>query len=114
MLPMILYICPGPLRTLAFVFVVIAGVQASVATGVGVVVGVGVPVTGAIPVNVGVGVSVSFPDGCSVAGAPAGRLQAMIASQSAIREGSARFFLMALLVAHKRCKDYLIKTPFNQ
>jgi len=98
---------------LAFVFVVIAGAQASVATGVGVGVGVGVSATGAMPVNVGVGVSVSFPDGGSVAGAPAGRLQAMIASQSAIREGSTRFFLMALLVG-KRYKDYLIKTHFNQ
>lgn len=81
-------------------FVVIVGMQASVGTGVevGVGVGVGVSATGAMPVNVGVGVSVSFPEGCSVAGPPAGRLQAIIASQSAIREGSTRCFLMALLV----------------
>jgi hypothetical protein len=36
-----------------------------------------------MPVKVGVGVSVSFPDGGSVAGAPAGRLQLTIASHMA-------------------------------
>jgi hypothetical protein len=67
--PIMLYACPGPLRTFAFVFVVIVGTHASV-------VGLGVSDATGVNVVIGVSVSVVVSTGPSVAGAPPGRLQA--------------------------------------
>jgi hypothetical protein len=64
--PIILYACPGPLRTFATTEVVTVGLHASAAGGVGVSEKAGV--------TVGVGVAVFSFDGSWVEGAPPGRL----------------------------------------
>ena len=93
---MTLYTCPGPLRTFAFVLVVIVGLHE---------VTVGLGVSDAVTVKTGVAVSVGVEaeDGVSVReavvgtssdGAPVGRLQLMIARQMVRIESKALLLSM--------------------